>query len=204
LRLIITITRVVLLGIVTLIATSSAYAQTITFLDMEIQPNPQVAAPGDSPYWNVRLINNNEADANFVIVGFNDGLGSTPDISVPPYDPGPFGTPFTLAANASMVLNGFFQTAVSPLAADAVYDSFADLNYDLYEDGTFTSILVSSATTSADWRLVVQASTVAATPEPGALVLCCGLGTAGIGILIRRRKRRSEQSPDVPRKAANS
>jgi hypothetical protein len=188
LKLLNTLARVGMLTAFALITGSSVSAQTLPLLDMSVLPTPQTAAPGDAPFWNVHLTNNNTETAYFVIVGFYDGLAITPDVSVPFYDPLPFGVPYTLAPNASLDLNGFFQTDVSPSAADATYDSLAELNYDLYESDNFSNLLVSGATASGDWRLIVQAPT-GTVPEPGSVALLLGLTWAGSVSLLRRRKR---------------
>jgi len=165
----------------------SAGAQAIPFLDMAVSPAVQTAAPGDSSLWTVQLINNNSDTAYFVLMGFNDGLGSVPDLSVPAYSPAFFGVSYTLAPNASMNFTGLFQTDVSLSANSAVYDSVAESLYDLYEDGSFTNTLLGSVTVSAEWRLIVVPRS-ADVPEPGMMALFAGLAIPCGAVMLRRRR----------------
>ena len=139
-------------------------AQT-PFLDALVTPSAQTVAPGTSPVWTFTLTNNTTDTAYFILTGFNDGFPVTPDVSIPPYDPTPFGPNQTLAPNATLTLTNLFETDVTASAADAVYIATSSVTYDLYDDPTFTNFLVSGVTASADYQLTVQSP--AAVPEPG-------------------------------------
>ena len=164
----------------------SAQAQTTPFLDLAITPASQTAAPGGSPFWNIQFTNNNELDtAFFTLIGFDEGLGSVPDVAVPPYDFTPFGQQLTLAPGESIEFPAFFQSLISPLAVNAVYVSVADATYDLYDSANFDNLLVGGATASAEWTLNVQGSGSVA-PEPGTLALLASMTIPGALILRRR------------------
>lgn len=168
---------------------ASVQAQTTPFLDLAITPASQTAAPGDGPFWNIQFTNpaDNTDTAFFTLTGFNDGIGSVLDVSVPPYDFTPFGQQLTLAPGASIEFTGFFQTLISPLAGNASYVSVADATYDLYDSAEFANILVGGATASAEWTLNVQGSASPA-PEPGTLALLASL-TLPVGAFVLRRRR---------------
>jgi hypothetical protein len=170
-----------------LCAAPSLRAQSIPFLEMSVWPTPQTVAPGDSPFWHVRLTNNTSDTAYFVLMGFQDGLGSVPDVAVNPYDPAPFGQPFTLAPNASLDLSNLFQTVVAPWAGSATYNSVAEALYTLYDSDTFANPLLTDVFASGDWSLTVQAAP-SDVPEPGALALCAGMIVPGVAWLYCRRK----------------
>lgn len=165
-------------------------AQSLTFLDMSVSPSTLVASPGDSPLWDVQLINNNPDTAYFILAGFDDGLGAVPDISIPPYNPSPFGQQFTLAPSASFDLPNLFQTVISPSAGEATYVSTAQSLYTLYDSPVFDNTLLDGVTASADWTLTVSnASSPQGTPEPGAFAFITGLSISGGVLLLRHRKR---------------
>ena len=184
-KLFITTLIVGMLGVALLIASPSVQAQTIPYLDMTVSPTIQTGTPGDSPLWDVHLTNNNPDPAYFIFVGFNDGLGSVPDVSVPAYDLTPFGQQYTLAPNGSLDIHSLFQTVISPLAGDATFDSVAEVTYDLYDSNAFTNPLLSGAIASGDWTLRVQTQP-SGVPEPGSLALLIGLGVVGLRAFRRR------------------
>jgi hypothetical protein len=172
-----------------LAAGAPAGAQVLPLLDLTVTPAAQTAAAGDAPFWGVELTNNTTETAFFILTGFTDGLPVTPDVTVPPYDVTPFGVGFTLGPGATLPLADLFQTEVSPGASSAVYDATAEMIYDLYEDNTFTGILVDNLTAPADWRLTVQAAPQQAEiPEPGTLGLVAAGLTPLAGIVRRRRR----------------
>lgn len=174
-----------------ILSAPSAQAQ-VPFLDMTVNPSAQTGAPGDTLFWSVLLTNNTGDTAYFVLNGFNDGLVVTPDVTVPAYDPTPFGVNYTLAPSDSLNLSSLFQTNLAPTAGNAVYTSTAELNYDLYDDNTFSNFLADGLIASNDWELTVQAPTApAATPEPSALALFASLGLPGTLFCLRRRRRKA-------------
>lgn len=180
-----------ILGAALLIFGLSVQAQNITFLDMAVLPAMQTAAPGASPFWSVQLINNNPDPAYFIFTGFNDGLGAVPNISVPAYNPTPFGNQYTLAPNTSVTLPNLFQTVISPSASNATYNSTATSTYDLYDSSAFNNVLLSGVTASNDWTLRVQSVPPSGVPEPGSLALLFGISLAGSVLFMRRRRRKN-------------
>lgn len=177
-----------ILGAATLFGGLSAQAQSIPFLDLAVSPGTLTVAPGASPYWDVQLTNNNADTAYFVLSGFNDGLGSVPNVVVPSYDPVPFGQHFTLVSNATLNLHSFFRTIVSPLSGSSSYTSTAEATYDLYDSSLFSTSLLSGATASGDWTLNVSARP-SSVPEPGSVALLIGVTVTG-GVLFLSRCRR--------------
>ncbi len=165
-----------------------ARAQNIPFLDLTVSPGTQTTAPGTSLFWNVQLTNNNADTAYFIFLGFNDGLGSVPNIVVPAYDPTPFGQQFALNPNASLNLLNLFQTVVSPMSGNSTYVSNAEATYDLYDSSQFSNLLLSDVTASGGWTLNVLAAP-SAVPEPGTIALFVVAGVTGTGIVLRRRKK---------------
>ena len=180
--------RFPLLAVLALAAASSASAQSLSFLDMAVQPTPQLAAPGDTLSWNVLLTNNNAESAFFVLVGFNDGLGVVPDITIPAYDFSSFGLPMTLAPGGSVLVSDLFRTLVGAGASAATYTSIAEIDYDLYEDGSFLNVSAGGVAASGDWQLLVQPDASTA-PEPGTLALFVSAAAGAlVGRFARRRK----------------
>ena len=177
-----------MLGCALLLGGTCVQAQSITFLDMTVSPGSQIAAPGASPFWDVQLTNNNTDTAFFIFTGFSDGLGSVPGVTVPSYDPGPFGQQFTLAPNATVTLPKLFQTTILPSASSAIYNSTAFTVYDLYDNGSFNNLFVGGVSASGDWTLQVQART-AAVPEPGGFAFLAATAVTG-GVLFLRRRRK--------------
>ena len=166
-----------------------AHAQTIPFLDLLVSPDSRTTAPGESPFWDVTLINNNADTAYMVFQGFNDGLGTVPDVTVPPYNFAPFGHQYTIAPGASLNIANLFQTIIASHATDADYTSTAEVTYDLYDSSTFTTPLLTDVTASGDWRLIIHPNVTTATPEPGSIALLVGMCVSGAGFLIRRCKK---------------
>jgi hypothetical protein len=176
------------LGAACLMTGLTAEAQTIPFLDMSVMPPVQIAAPGEGPFWSIELTNNNPDTAYFVFTGFADGLGAVPDVSVPAYNPTPFGQQYTLAPNASLTIPDLFQTVISPSAATATYNSSAEAVYDLYDSSAFTNPLLTDVTASGDWTLRVLSGS-ASTPEPGTFAFLTSVGAVVVGGIVRRQRR---------------
>lgn len=171
------------------LAAPLAHAQTIPFLDMVVAPQSQTAAPGESPFWDITLTNNNTDPAYLIFQGFNDGLGTVPDVSVPPYNFSPFGQQYTIAPGDSLNIPNMFRTVIAPLAADATYTSTAEVTYDLYDGSAFTTPLLTDVTADGDWTLTIHPNGAAATPEPGSLALLACMCLSGAGFVARRRKK---------------
>lgn len=157
-----------------LLAFGPAGAQTLPILDMEVVPSALTGNPDDTLTWALLLINNTDATAHFRVTGFNDGLAATPDVQVNLTDFGPFFTDYTLEPGEGVNFSNFFETVIAsaPENPGAVYDSTAELTYDLYEDAGFAEVLSENVVSSGDWTLTVAAPV----PGPGALwVLAVGL-----------------------------
>jgi len=178
-----------LIAVAIALVSPRAHAQTIPFLDMAVSPASQTAAPGDSPFWDITLTNNNTDPAYLIFQGFNDGLGAVPDVSVPPYNFSPFGQQVTIAPGDSLNIAHMFQTIIAPSAADASYTSTAEVTYDLYDGSAFTTPLLTDVTADGDWTLTIHPNGPAATPEPGNVALLVGICISGAGIVARRRKK---------------
>ena len=172
-----------------LIAVPDVHAQTIPFLDMAVTPAVQTVAPGASSFWNVQLTNNNADPAYFILAGFDDGLGSVPDISVPAYNPTPFGQQYVLAPNGTLNVNSLFQTVISPMAGNSIYNSTANAIYDLYDSSAFNNPVLTGVLASSDWTLRVQKPT-AGVPEPGNIAFLAGAAVA-LGASFARRRRKA-------------
>jgi len=170
-----------------------AHAQTIPFLDMAVSPQSQTAAPGESPFWDIILTNNNTDPAYLIFQGFDDGLGTVPDVSVPPYNFSPFGQQYTIAPGASLNIPNMFRTVIAPLAADASYTSTAEVTYDLYDGSAFTTPLLTDVAADGDWTLTIHPNGPAATPEPGSVALCAGMGLSYFSFRLRRKRSRKPE-----------
>jgi hypothetical protein len=180
-----------LMAFVAVIALASpvAHTQTLPFLDLAVSSQSRTAAPGESPFWDITLINNNADTAYVLFQGFADGLGAVPDVSVPSYNFAPFGHQYTIAPGGSLNIANMFQTIITAQAVAASYTSTAEVTYDLYDSSTFTTALLTDATAAGDWTLTIRPNAAAATPEPGSVALLAGLCISGAGLLARRRNK---------------
>jgi hypothetical protein len=178
------------LAAIAMLGTTAARAQ-LPLLDMLVTPSAQTGAPGDSILWNIQLTNNTGDTAFFMLTGFSDGFPITPDVSTSLVDFTPFGVGTTLAPGDSLTLSNLYQADIAPTAADAVYDATAEMNYDLYDDNSFSNFLADGLVASGDWQLTVRGEVApGATPEPSSLAWFGSSALIGTACFLRRRRRR--------------